>query len=156
MIVIDINSLSSIFDPNNSDYEEFYYVLDWVLRQKNACFIYGGTKYKNELRKMINYLKIMSEFKKIGKCVEINSLLIDNDELRLKNICSDTEFDDEHIVAILNISGCKLVCTHDKKAMPYIKRKDFYFDKKSRKIYSSSKNRNLLGNIHISEIKNNI
>ena len=117
-------------------------------------FYYGGTKYKNELTKMVHHLKIVNEYKKIGKFIEINTQLIDKDANRLKAICSDTAFDDEHIVAILNISGCKLVCTKDTQAMPYIKRRDFYSDNKVPQIYSSGKNRDLLNNTYIVEIKN--
>jgi len=126
MIVLDTNSFSSVLDPNSNDHIEFYHVLKWVIEHQFACFVFGGTKYKDELKKMTKYLKLLSEFKKTGKCVEINTQLIDNDTIRLKKICADSAFDDEHIVAILNISGCKLVCTKDTKAIPYIlKEKNF-------------------------------
>jgi len=82
MIVIDVNSFPSVFDSSSSDHSEFCHVLYWIKKQDKACFVYGGTKYKNELKRMINYLKIINEFKKIGKCIEINTQLVDNDEKR--------------------------------------------------------------------------
>ena len=154
MIVLDTNSFPSVFDPNCSDNVEFCYVLRWVLKQEHACFVYGGTKYKCELRKMTKYLKLVGEFKKRGKIAEINTQLIDGYADLLKEICTDVAFDDEHIVAILNISGCKLVCTKDIQAMPYIKKKDFYSDMKIPQIYSGAGNKNLLNVNYIVELKN--
>jgi len=154
MIVLDTNSFSSVFDPNSSDNAEFCHVLHWVMKQKRACFVYGGTKYKCELGKMIKYLRIVNEFQKAGKFVEINTQPIDNYANQLKEICTDVAFDDEHIVAILNVSGCKLVCTKDTSSMQYIKRKDFYSDHKAPRIYSSAKNRDLLTAANIVELKN--
>jgi len=154
MIVLDTNSFPSVFDPNSSDNSDFCYVLRWVLKQEHACFVYGGTKYKCELRKMTKYLKIVNELNKKGKIAEISTQLIDDNEADLKRICTDAAFNDKHIVAILNISGCKLVCTKDIKAMPYIKRKDFYSDMKVPQIYSGVGNKDLLNVTYIVELKN--
>ena len=154
MIVLDINALTLIFDSKNINHMEFRPVLYWVLNNKRACFIFGGTKYRNELMKMTRYHKIMNEFKKTGKCIEINAQKIDVNAKQLKKICKDDVFDDEHIIAILNISRCKLVCTKDIKSIPYIKRKEFYSDHKIPKIYSSSKNKYLLNKKNLVELKN--
>jgi len=154
MIVLDTNSFSSVFDPNSRDNVEFCHVLHWVMKQKRACFVYGGTKYKCELGKMIKYLRIVNEFQKAGKFVEINTQPIDNCANQLKEICTDAAFNDEHIVAILNVSGCKLVCTKDASSMVYLKRKGFYSNHKAPRIYSSAKNRDLLTAANIVELKN--
>ncbi|MDR0561677.1 MAG: hypothetical protein LBG73_03215 [Spirochaetaceae bacterium] len=148
MIVLDTNSYSSVFDQNSSDHADFCHVMQWVNSQKRACFVYGGKKYKDEMRNMVKYLDLIDELKKAGKFVEINGRMIDEDAARLKNICTDVAFNDEHIVAILNISGCKLVCTKDTSAMPYIKRKDFYSDKKRPQIYSGARSKNVLKSIY--------
>jgi len=154
MIVLDTNTFSSVFDKNSNDNSDFCHVLNWVRKREYACFVYGGTKYKTELSKMPKYLKLANELKKTGKFVEINSELIDDNATHLKSICTDSVFNDEHIVAILNISGCKLVCTKDTEAMPYIKRKDFYSDRKIPRIYSSAKNKNLLNIRYKVELNN--
>jgi hypothetical protein len=154
MIILDTNSIPSVFDSAVSDYSEFCFVYEWVKRQRGACFVYGGTKYKSEIKKMLKYLGIISELQKPGKFIEINGNMIDNYAVHLKKICSDKAFNDEHLVAILNISGCKLLCTKDIEAMPYIKRKEFYSDQKAPQIYSGSRNRNLLNVTYIVELKN--
>ncbi|MDR0331528.1 MAG: hypothetical protein LBH93_07470 [Chitinispirillales bacterium] len=153
MIVLDANVISSLFNSQNSEHQDFKPVLDWVNKCNGASFVFGGTKYKKELSKMTNYLKIMRKLKDAGKLIEIDTNLIDRDAVRLKNICADTAFNDEHIVAILNISGCKLVGTRETRAIPYIKRQDFYSDGKTPKIYSSSKNKKLLTKINIVRLR---
>jgi len=154
MIVLDINIIPSVLNKESSDNADFCYVLQWVLKYKNACFVYGGTKYKRELKKMKKCYKILNELRKAGKVVEINDRLIDINANQLKKICTDVAFNDEHIVAIINISGCKLVCTKDASSMMYLKRKDFYSNRKVPRIYSSAKNKNLLRANNLVELKN--
>jgi hypothetical protein len=154
MIILDTNSIPSVFDSATSDYREFYFVYDWIKKQKGACFVYGGTKYKSEIKKMRKYLTLIAELQKAGKFVEINGDMIDGYAVRLKEVCSDRAFNDEHLVAILDVSGCKLLCTKDIEAMPYIKRKEFYSDQKIPQIYSGSRNRDLLNVTYIVELKN--
>jgi hypothetical protein len=154
MIILDTNSFSSVFDPDARDYNEFRFVFQWVLKQGHACFVYGGTKYKSEMKKMLKYLKLVGELQKAGKFVEINGNMIDEYAVHLKKICIDKAFNDEHLIAILNTSGCKLLCTKDIEAMPYVKRKEFYSDKKSPQIYSGSRNRDMLNTTYIIELKN--
>jgi hypothetical protein len=154
MIVLDINCFHLVFKTKNSEDAGFCHVLHWIRKQKDACFVYGGTKYKDELKKMSKYFDILKQFKIAGKFVEINTKMIDENARQLKIICPDTDFDDEHIVAILNVSGCKLVCSKDIKAQEYIKRKDFYYDKKIPRIYSSGKHKRLLSKKYIVELRN--
>jgi hypothetical protein len=154
MIILDTNSFSSVFDSADSDYSEFCFILQWVVKQEHACFVYGGTKYKSEIKKMVKYLRLINELRKTGKVVEINGNMIDNYAVHLKEICTDKAFNDEHLVAILDVSGCKLLCTKDIEAMPYIKQKRFYSDQKTPQIYSGSRNRNLLNATYIVELKN--
>ena len=154
MIVLDINVFPSVFKSSSSDYEEFYHVRNWVEKERKACFVFGGTKYNSELRKMTQYYDILKELKNTRQLIEINSQLIDDYAKQLKSICTDESFNDEHIVAILNVSGCKLVCTKDSEAVPYLKNRDFYDDKKAPKIYSSSKNKKLLSKKNIVKLKN--
>jgi len=59
-------------------------------------------------------------------------------------LVDDKKFDDPHIVAILRLSGCGVVCTCDEKAIPFLKDKKLYGDGKKPKIYSHEKNRKLL------------
>jgi hypothetical protein len=128
--------------------------MQWVNSQKGACFVYGGKKYKTEMRNMVKYLDLIDELKKLENLLRLKRTWWIEDAARLKGICNDTAFNDEHIVAILNVSGCKLVCTKDTSAMSYIKTKDFYSDKKRPQIYSGARSKNVLKSIYIVELKN--
>jgi hypothetical protein len=154
MIILDANSFSSVFDSNCSDNSEFRFVLQWVIKQNHACFVFGGTKYKAEMKKIERFFRLISELQKAGKFIEINCQIVDDYAKQLKEICTDKAFNDEHLVSILNTSGCKLLCTKDIEAMHYIKRRDFYSDRKVPQIYSGSRNKDLLNASYIVELKN--
>jgi predicted nucleic acid-binding protein len=154
MIVIDTNTFSLIFNSQNVGHEEFRPVFQWIKSEREACMVYGGTKYREELKKASQYLRLFNEWKKIGKFVEINRQLIDQYENHLGGINNDRDFDDRHIVAIINISGCKLICTMDSRSMPYLKNRTFYVDGKIPKIYSGSRNKDLLNKKNIVTLRN--
>jgi hypothetical protein len=155
MIVIDINTLHSVFEKNSSDHLEYRIVYDWIIKQKGAAFVYGGTKYKKELQGCGKYLKMISLLNDQRKVKEINHQLVDNYEKYLETICSISRFDDKHIVAILAISKCRLVCSKDSNSYGYIKNKDYYpADNVKPKIYSGSRTRKLLNKKNIINLQN--
>ena len=80
--------------------------------------------------------------------------LVDNYEHYLEDINKEKSFNDKHIVAIINISGCRLVCTKDAASMPYLKNRDFYSKSKVPKIYSGLRNKDLLDKTNIVSLKN--
>jgi predicted nucleic acid-binding protein len=154
MIVIDINAFSSVFEPKSADYKDFCIIAEWVLKEKTACFVYGGTKYKEELRKAKKYLKLLKEFKNKRKLREVNGKLTDEYERKLYKLNSDTSFNDKHLAAIINISGCRLLCTKDTASIPYLKNKAFYADSKVPKLYTGIRNNKLLNKRNIVSLKN--
>ncbi len=60
---------------------------------------------------------------------QLKTLLIN--ELEIK-----PDFDDPHIIALLNVSKSKNVLTEDKRAMPFIKQKLFYNDNQIPRIHT--------------------
>jgi len=60
---------------------------------------------------------------------EIKTCLINDLEIR-------PDFDDPHIVALLNISNCKNICTDDYRAIPFFKEKSFYSNSVIPKIHT--------------------
>ena len=58
---------------------------------------------------------------------EIKKILID--ELKIR------DFDDPHLIALLNVSGCKNIITNDDKAIPFLKQKCLYTDRIIPKIH---------------------
>lgn len=62
----------------------------------------------------------------------------------MKKIEPGKNFNDEHLVAIVISSRCAVVCTDDKIAMSYLKKRKFYPKKiRTPKIYSNKKHQNL-------------
>lgn len=153
-IIIDTNTFKSVFDTTSSDHAEFAPVLDWILNGKGKI-VYGGTKYKDELKEAHKFLKIFGQFNRSRKVVSIDDDTVDAYQSILEAKEKHKDFDDPHIVAICYISKCRLICTGDKRSFPFMARKDFYPNNSPRpKLYTKSKNADLLCDNLIAEICN--
>lgn len=149
-IIIDTNALASVFQSNSADHNQFKHVLDWIMNGKGKI-VFGGTKYKRELNE--RYISLFEEFKKANKSIHIDDVLVDKEEEIVSKLLSDKDFDDQHLVGLLRISKCRLICSNDKRAYKYFKHNKFFPHAKNRpRIYSNSKNKNLLSDKYISSI----
>ncbi|KJR42529.1 hypothetical protein MCHI_001578 [Candidatus Magnetoovum chiemensis] len=154
-IVIDINALSGVFEKGSTNFKDFEPIRKWVLKGK-GFIVYGGTKYKEELKKASKYLKLLSELKK-RKLVEVDGQLVDDNEQMANDLANDPHLDDAHIIAIFRVSECRLFCSLDKRADTFVKKEKLYpKGQKPPSIYKSRKNSNLLCDKYIVEIKNRI
>ena len=143
-IVIDANTFSSLFKTNSSDHNDFHPVLEWICKG-NGKIVYGGSKYNEELRSTKKYNKLFRLFDAQRKVVKINDQEVDNEQARLENLIDHRDFDDPHIIAIIIVSRCKIVCSKDASAYPFIKDKALYSRGFERpRIYSRSSNADLL------------
>jgi hypothetical protein len=123
-LVIDTCVIGKVFDPNNAQHERFKPVMLWVM-EGTGSVIYGGTKYLKELGDG-RYLSLFKELRTAQRAVSVDTEAVDARATKLKLMVPDEAFDDEHIVALVGISKCCLLCTDDVVALPYIKRKDLY------------------------------
>jgi hypothetical protein len=123
-VIIDANTIGKVFDLRNADHKRFSPVAAWVTTGTGSV-VYGGTKYLKELGGG-RYLDLFSQLAKAGRAVCINTKAVDDRARELKARVPDKEFDDEHLVALVGLSKCCLVCTDDVRALPYLKRKDLY------------------------------
>ena len=152
-IVIDTNAMASVFVTSSKDHNQFKPVYDWILH-KNGKIVYGGTTYFNELAKTGKFVPIFRRLKDIGKVIELHDCKkVDAIEEELKAKVSDKKFNDPHIVAIIAVSKCKIVCTKDRESFEFIKNKALY-PKGTRppKIYKQKRNKDILNNHNIAEI----
>ena len=149
-IVIDTNSFSCVFDEHNSKHDDFKPVLEWI-RDGKGKIVYGGTSYEKELETAHKYVKIFSEFQKSDRVVVIDKATVDNKEKECKALVKHRNFNDAHIISIIVVSGVKLVCTDEKRAIRFLKDKRFYERGKRPKIYTSKKNANLLCDSNIAD-----
>lgn len=124
-LVIDTCCLGKVFDPKNQQHAPFAPVLEWITVGKGRM-IYGGTKYNRELHKVRRFVPIVAELSRARRAVPLPRQVVDDLALEAKTREPDPRFNDEHIVALVIASRCRLICTDDKEAIPYLKRTEFY------------------------------
>jgi len=147
-----MNCLGGVFNKKASDHDEFRPVHDWIIHGKGKM-VYGGTKYKKELKKATKYRKLLVQLKKAGKIVELNDKEVNKCHGELDAAIKHSDFDDPHLIAIIIVSGCKLICSLDKRAYKFIKKKALYPTHIEKpKIYGSKSNSDLLSDENIAKI----
>lgn len=108
-VVFDADTFSEISDSNNDDFEP---IRRWI-RQDNHKVLYGGTKYKKELEKHSKFRRYLKGLSAIGNAHKLEAIDIDNVEGFLQSRFTSGKYNDHHIVAILLVSGCRVVSSHD-------------------------------------------
>ncbi|MFD2597959.1 hypothetical protein ACFSQ3_03260 [Sphingobacterium corticis] len=148
-LIVDANCLSAVFDIDAANHSDFAPVFEWIFNGKGKV-VYGGTRYLGELNK---YLKIYSELRKAGKAIYVDCDIVDAEETTISKKLKHGDFDDQHLVALLKLSGCKIICSLDRRAYPFFKNK-LFFPRSSEKpkIYSSHINSDLLVEKNIADI----
>lgn len=151
-VIIDTNTFASVFNPEAQDHKEFQPVYDWIINKKGKI-VFGGSKYKEELSKGYRYLKLFGHFSRARKTVEIDQAEVDKYQEILINKIQHRDFDDPHLVAIAYISKCRVICTNEKRAIPYLTLKNFYPNNSPRpKIYTQYSNKTLLCDRYYADI----
>jgi hypothetical protein len=143
-IVIDINALHLVFKTEDNSETEFAPVRTWI-RNGKGSLVYGGSRYKRELKKAYHYLRIVRQLKDKHEAYEIEETEVDRREAEIIKMTKHENCNDQHIIAILSVSRCLLCCSLDSRAYNFITDRRFYAKGMKRpKIYRSSRNRNLL------------
>jgi len=124
-IVIDINTFHAVFNPDSENHKLYQPVTEWVISGKGKI-VCGGSGYLSELVKLKRFMGLFNQLKKAGKVVWADDVKVDAKEAELKLLCDDDDFDDPHIVALLIVSGCRLICTEDSRSYPYLKKKEWF------------------------------
>ena len=151
-IIIDTCCLALVFNSKTKGHDDFKPVRDWIV-DGDGKMVYGGTKYKRELAKAHRYRRLVIEFKRAKLAIELDSLPVDNAEKQVTIKTCDTSFNDQHLVAIVIVSKCRLLCTCEKSALPFIKDASLYpRGVKRPKIYSGKQNTRLLTDRNIAGI----
>lgn len=126
-VIVDANTLSSVFKDDAMKKQQFEPVLKWVLEGKGK-FIIGGTKYLNELRKV----KVASEFLSMlkmrtkDKVVMLDKEKVDKYQRIVEEKVNDPKFDDPHLPAMVITSNCMVICSLDARSIEYVTRHDLY------------------------------
>ena len=152
-IVIDTNVFSSVFHDTSPDHQEYKPVKDWITTGR-GFLVYGGSKYKKELKNARKYLAIFGELQKQGKVKQVDHSLVDQHQRKVERIICDKNCDDTHLIAIFRVSSCCLLCSNDKRGDRFIKNRSLYLQhQKPPSIYRSKKHRRLLCDRHIVNIQ---
>lgn len=125
-LIVDTCCISRVFNQDNAEHKHFAPALKWITDGKGKL-IYGGTKYGIELRKCGEVLvRTVTELGRKMRLIEIDRDEVDRVAAELRRKVAKDDFDDEHIVALVILSRCCVVCTCDARAFPYLKRRDLY------------------------------
>ena len=145
--VIDASCLSKVFNPDDSEHGDFKPVLDWM-DSKKGRMVLGGSKYLRELKKYRKIIGTLGELRKRNLVKVVSSDQVDRVATQLKQEEPHPRFNDEHLVAMVLVSGCNLICSADRKSHPYLTRRDFYSNRRRPRIYSGPQNKHLLDTTH--------
>lgn len=153
-IVIDMNVLPSILNAKAVDHYKYIDVYKWVFEGK-GFIVFGGTHYIRELRALGSYLGIISELQRKGRTRRVIDELVDKEEVRVAKLLKGSGCDDCHLIAIIRTSGCRLICSNDKRADKYLKsRKCYLKGQRPPHIYRDKNHKHLLCDKNICAIKN--
>lgn len=143
-IVIDINVFASVFKPDAQNFKEYEPIFKWIVEKRKGKVVYGGSKYLKELPQ--SYRSILLELSKSGLTAYYpDTQAIDDYEEQIIQSIDDKRLNDPHIIAILGVTGCLLLCSEDSKSFKFIKDRQFYPKKyKGLKIYTKNKHKHLL------------
>jgi len=153
-IVVDINTLAPVFNKNCEGHVDFGPVREWVERGQGFV-VFGGSRYKRELRKSFRYLRLIRQMKESGQAVAIRDDAVDAAETDVVALTKGTCCDDQYIVALLGISRCPLFCSQDTGSYEFIRNRALYPKRMPRvRIYSSRSNLELLRPMSTAMLKN--
>ncbi len=127
-LIIDTNILHPVFDHTNSEHRFFSCIKDWLKTNAKTRLIIGGTKYKTEIRSLTNgkYVAIYSQLRQAGRIIAEDDEVVDAKTIYLKSLEKDSSFDDAHVLALVVVSGCKILATNDQPFTRFAKMRKFY------------------------------
>ncbi len=150
-IVIDKNTLANVFNKRDSKHFEFEPVYDWIIN-KRGKIIMGGSTYKKELRDSGSYLRLIRNLSTANKVFYSNDKEVDDYEEMIIEKINDPRCDDAHLIAILAISKCFLLCTNDMRSKKYLRNKEFYPpNARKTKFYTNQKSASILDDRNLVE-----
>lgn len=143
-LIIDACTLSSVFKVSSADHAEFEPVLQ-ALYKGQCRMIYGGKKYLDELADVSSVHSFIMALSKGNRVKVLNQDDVDERQKYVETIIKAPDFNDPHLPAIAFVGNCHLICSKDKKCMPFVKDKRLYSTHfKVPSFYTSKRHRSLL------------
>ena len=101
--------------------------------------------YKDELNAVKSILGFLAELQRRGKIVRRIDTEVDAEVLVVKAIEPKKDFDDPHLVALVRLTGCKLICVRDPRSHKFLRATNLYRSLRERpRLYTRAKNSSLL------------
>jgi hypothetical protein len=122
--LIDSCVLSKVFNKDDAEHKPFKDISRWI-SEGSGAIVYGGSTYAKQLGTG-RYLELFSKLRVAGRAFPVDGNAVDKREKLLKKLIPDKDFDDPHLIAIIGLSKCCILCTTDVRFRPYFKRKDLY------------------------------
>jgi ATP phosphoribosyltransferase regulatory subunit HisZ len=150
-MVIDTDVFSCVFNPENSRHQDYAPVFEWIDKGPGDA-VYGGTTYRSQLG--YSKVKVLEELGKRRRAKLVNDDVVDSEEEKVKALVP-RECDDTHLIAIFRASGCRLLCSGDKRADKFIKdRKLYYKHQHPPSIYRNRSHAHLLNPKNLVRLRN--
>lgn len=124
-LILDTNCFANVFNKSSEKHHEFEPILKWITKGKGKL-VYGGTTYKLELKKARKFIPIFNLLKQIGKAIEVDNNTVDQIESEIKTLIDDSDFDDQHLPAIVRASRCRVICSEDKRSIKFVQNRTLY------------------------------
>lgn len=148
-IVLDTNILPCVFDKGNAYHDDFSPVWKWIFEGKGKV-VFGGSKYLIEIGK---FRKLFIQLRNAGKAHFADNDKVDDLCSKLENAFDDDDYDDPHLIALIQATKCRLIASRDKRAFKYFRHPTFYTSAKDKpKIYRGFGNKSLLCDKNIAEV----
>jgi hypothetical protein len=143
--LIDANCLSKVFDPTNSEHANYLPVWKWINEARGARMIYGGSTYLKGLGRLRRILGLVVELRRKNRVVVLSTADVDTIEHEIINTIGSSGHEDEHLVAIVIVSGCRVVVTGDDAAIQLLKRTELYQGREAKvpRIYQRTEHEHL-------------
>lgn len=125
-IIVDSCVLPSVFRSSEKNHKNFKAVCDWIVTG-DGTLVFGGTKFKKEITEHhLWFLKFLRLLKEQGKAFEADEKKVDARQKIVEKLENNPDFDDQHLVALIGVTGCKLICTVDKRAFKFLQDSSLY------------------------------
>lgn len=109
-VVIDADIFSEISDGDNKEFEP---LRNWISR-KGHKVIHGGSEYAKQLSKHGKFVRYLAGLDRAGNPPHrLDDKRVDDTQVFLEENFVLAPYNDHHIAAILFVSGCRVVSSHD-------------------------------------------
>jgi len=110
-VVIDADVFSEVTDDENTDFEP---LRKWIQEERHRV-VHGGSEYARHLAKHGKFAAYLAELGRGGNPpLRLDGNEVDETEAFLKQEFASARYDDHHIAALLFVSGCRVVASHDR------------------------------------------